>query len=105
MIDKVKIGNIIYAVNEADILKDSDATGTIKYQSCKILIDRSLEKQMKEQVLLHEIIHGMFYYLGMEEEKNNECLVDAIAKGVICLFKDNPKLLELLKGEEHANKR
>jgi hypothetical protein len=56
------------------------------------MIDSSLSDEMKQQVLLHEIIHCVFQLLGMHDEHNDERLVQSLAGVLHQVLKDNPLL-------------
>lgn len=54
----------------------------------EILIDDKLPKHMKEKVLIHELVHAMLFAFG-RYDYDDENLVDAMASGIMTLFKDN----------------
>ncbi len=54
----------------------------------EIIIDNELPKHMKEKVLIHELVHAMLFAFG-RDDYDDENLVDAMASGIMTLFKDN----------------
>ena len=102
MINKVKIGPIVYDVDERD-LSDAEIGGIIRYKSSTISIDTNIRTiESKRQVLLHEILHGIINQGKCEDclvgEKGTEKLIDVLAYGLLGLIQDNPELLEELGG-------
>lgn len=54
----------------------------------EIIIDNELPGHMKEKVLIHELVHAMLFAFG-RYDYDDENLVDAMASGIMTLFKDN----------------
>ena len=50
-------------------------------------------------VLLHEILHGIFYHYLEDYTENEEHLVTQLAKGLYQVLKENPNLINLFKEE------
>jgi hypothetical protein len=105
MLKKIKIFNKIYEIQylKEDFKDENDTTllGQIDKFTNIIKIDAKQPKEEQVSTLLHEILHGITYSLPIElAEKEVICLECAL----MTLFKDNPKLLELLtklnKGED-----
>lgn len=85
-----KIGNIVYSVRfeqPEDMNKVAQdnapertigtAFGRIDYATCEIVLNPTLPNQRKAEVLLHEIIHGLFWESGLDDI-NIEPTVDAM---------------------------
>ena len=45
------------------------------------------------QTLMHEIVHGILFERGLDEQSADEKLVDGLASGIINLIRSNPKLV------------
>jgi hypothetical protein len=93
--EKVKIGGMTYRVTLAEqIHTDQQIDGEIRYASGEITIKdaSTFSQDYKEQVFLHECVHGIFEALGL---KQDEGLTDKIAKGLHMLIKDNPEIFAL----------
>ena len=76
----LKILGIIYQVQEVDyISKENLVLGQIDYINQTIQIDKSLSKEKKTQVLIHEILHGICEELGLDEINDNEQAIQGIA--------------------------
>lgn len=88
----ISILGIPYTIEEVEVVdKNNPSNGLILYQECCIRIDRDLPKEMKNRVLLHEIIHGIFSLLGYEEDAENEQKVQGLATALHLLLKSqNP---------------
>ena len=65
--------------------------GSIDSDSLIIQIEESLSKKVQQQVLIHEVIHGVFEHSGKQEWFENEELVDCIANGIMQVIYDNKK--------------
>lgn len=98
MINSIRIGGIDYEVKIIPDLRDGDKKldGCIRYGDCEILLEETLSSQMKHQVLLHEIVHGIFTTLGRELDEN---AVDAVAHMLLQILRDNPGLAEVINGK------
>jgi hypothetical protein len=95
MINKVKIGNQTYVINEVLCVDKRDSlAGQIKFLESEIRILHDLPHDLKQETVLHEVVHGIenFFDLDLEEEE-----VKQLARGLTMVFKDNPELLEYLK--------
>ena len=94
----VKIGPITYEVKIVErLLGDNDKRldGQIIYSTAIIELDSKLSSAVQQQVLWHEIIHGIVTQSGRQEELS-EGVVDAIAYGVLGVIKDNPEIAGLV---------
>ena len=92
MIDKVKIGGITYAVTRDATLPDTGYAGQIRYQRCQIIIAENVHPVAAQQILWHEIVHGIMQHAGITEQP--ESLVEAISYGVMQVLRDNPGILD-----------
>ncbi len=88
---KVTILGIPYQIEEVDRIKNQSDTvlGMILYTEQKIKIRASLPKELKEQTLIHEIIHGVLENLGEHDLNNNERLVQSLAATVYQIIQSN----------------
>jgi len=74
------------------------------YQSSKAMICINEKQCPSEQfaTLIHECLHGIFYVYGMreiiEEKDDEEYVVNTMASAIISLFRDNPFLMNGIKG-------
>ncbi len=88
----ITILGIPYTIEEVDVVdKYNPYNGLILYNECCIRIDRDLPVEMKNRVLLHEIVHGIFNLLGYTEDAENEQKVQGLATALHLLLKSqNP---------------
>ena len=73
---------------------DGDGThfGQITYSKALIQINSDASPQLQEEALCHEIIHGIFFHLGMDKEAGDEELVQKLANAINQSF--TPKVKE-----------
>jgi hypothetical protein len=98
MIDKVKIGGIVYEVKPEERLQADDRTaliGQIDYESSVIKYDPKLSQQQRMQTLWHEIVHGIFHHNGRDGQ--SEELIDSTAYSIVQVLRDNHVLMDAIK--------
>ncbi len=87
---EVKILGIPYTVEEVESIPETiDTIGVCEVSKQKILIKKSLSKELKKQTLLHEILHALFWSMGEYELGENEKLVQSLATSLYQLFEEN----------------
>lgn len=68
---ELNILGVTYKVMEVDVVdKREFKFGEIDFITNEIRIDRNLPKTLKNQTLMHEILHAIFQLLGMEKEES-----------------------------------
>lgn len=88
LLKKVKIGGIEYKVKEIEGMEEEfDLLGQILYTRGTIKVDADLATDRKEQVLVHEILHGVFFEAGIEEQ--DEDMINRVAIILHQVLKDN----------------
>lgn len=99
----IKIANITYAFHVEDNLTTPEgeaAYGNIKHTDQTILLSSQFpSKQKRDEVLLHEVIHGVIDLYGINNlipEDNGEAVVELLARGMMQVFQDNPDLVKEL---------
>jgi hypothetical protein len=85
----VRIGGKDYDIIKTNLAFTDSLQGQISYGELKIRLEESLPKQNEEEVLLHEIIHGVFNHMCIEQDEE---LVTKLANGLYQVLKDNPSL-------------
>ena len=90
---KVKILGMDYTVKmcgEGE-LSDGDYIGRIVTKKALIRIDKTAETQPQEELLIHEILHGID--LAMDTQIK-ETVIKRLANGFYAVLKDNPHIFE-----------
>lgn len=87
----MKIGGLKYKVELVEGLENRELkpylAGQIDYAKLTISVDEKFPKELRDQVLVHEITHGLLVeagYLDHEEEQ-----ADRISKVLYQILKDN----------------
>lgn len=92
-ITKFKTINILgleYKIEEVEqVDKNQRLFGEIDYVNQIIKVEKDLTTDKKIEVLIHEIIHGIFEALSFEEENKNEHLTQALACSLYQILKSN----------------
>lgn len=82
---KVIICGIVYTVEHVPVIDEGVegiVQGQIHYSQGKILIKDGLPKQIEEEVLMHEMIHGILNHIGKSELAEDETFVQGLANGI-----------------------
>ncbi|WP_123053131.1 hypothetical protein [Clostridium sp. JN-1] len=71
--ESIKIGGIDYRIKLVDICDEGNLNvdGKIVFPTQEIRIKKGLEEQYGENILLHEIIHGIFEFCGWEQDEES----------------------------------
>lgn len=95
----VKIGCFNYEVELADdhiVVGDkANFLGSIDYENLNIKVKKTLPEEMKNQVLMHEIVHGILNHFELTIN-NDEKQVDLIAKGIYDFIVQNKEFINTL---------
>lgn len=98
--EKVKLGYRVYDViklppHEMPISDEGKPLlGEIAYERNTIKLNNDLSDELLYPILIHEIVHGIFYMCG-REEVHDERLCDAVAESLMQIAADNPALFSL----------
>ena len=102
---KIKIGYSDYKIIDND---DENLDGQFIHRDKTITITPFLSSSDRLNILLHEILHGVWLHWGIEEtikDKNaQEAIITSIANGLTTVIRDNPQFLpnlnELAQSED-----
>lgn len=87
---ELRILGLTYRIEEVECVnKISAEKGEINFLTHEIKIDKSMPQDLKEQTLLHEVIHAVFDSLGMYELNDDERTVQSLATALYSTFKEN----------------
>lgn len=82
---KVTICGIPYTVESVSVIDEASegiVQGEIHYSEAKIIIKDNLPKQLGEEVIIHEMVHGILNHIGENELRNNEEFVQRLANAI-----------------------
>ena len=81
----VNICGVPHEIVYKDVI-DEDCEGIIQgkilYSKAKILVKKDLPKQIKKEVIIHEMVHGMLCHMGQNELCGNEEFVQMMANAI-----------------------
>ncbi|MBY6844649.1 hypothetical protein HYI19_07520 [Clostridium botulinum] len=89
--DKVKIGGVTYSIIECNNPSEEEhqVDGMIVHHKQEIRLKNDMDKEYKENIFLHEVIHGIFEYIGFEQD---ESMVIRLSNALHGFVKDNPNI-------------
>jgi hypothetical protein len=89
MIKKIKVGGIYYDVEYKELVSESNAQlGWCRYDKARIEINNTVNEQVQEQTLIHELTHAMFNEAGIDIE-NEEDVVNKLGLILHQVLQDN----------------
>ncbi|PFJ15034.1 ImmA/IrrE family metallo-endopeptidase [Bacillus cereus] len=84
-----KIGGVKYKVVPVKgMAKEHGVLGQIIYDDLVIKIDADLPPDRMEETFVHELLHGIFYEAGYEEQ--DEDMINRVGKVLFQVWRDNP---------------
>lgn len=94
---KIKIGNVDFkiVVEPKQFVDNNTALdGMIDYANSQIRVVGNMSLDYQNQVLCHEIIHGIINQFNVPISKeDNETITEALSKGLHQVLKDNKNIL------------
>ncbi len=88
MPDKINILGVTYKIMEVEVVnKEEPRKGEIDFLTGVIKIDKNMPQEMKEQVLMHEILHAVCDLLGYEKLCFDEKKVQGLATALHQIFR------------------
>lgn len=99
--ERIKIGGIIYHVkNEAVVSRDNhNIDGEVNYSEQIIRLKDVIQGEYREAVFIHEIVHAMFEFCGIEQDEN---IVSRLSNALHMVIKDNPEIFEKAGEQKEA---
>ena len=81
----ITICGIPHVIEELPVVNEEGegvTQGQIIYSEAKIQIKDSLPYEVKQEVLVHEVVHGILQHIGEAELCADERFVQALANGI-----------------------
>lgn len=101
---KIKILGLTYEIEQVDFIsREENLAGQFSEENLKILLRKDLPDQYKEQVLIHELVHGILVTIGSELYED-EKFVTSFANVLHQILTDNPTLISVSSLAEPAPK-
>jgi len=87
-------GHTITVEYQSDLYFTSDCLGRTDYRTYKIILQPSLNtypisQELQEQIFMHEVLHWIFFFLGEDNLRDNENLIDLIANMLVQVDKSS----------------
>ena len=108
-LDKVKVGFAdikIDRVNASFTKNNADCWGQYLSRENRIEIQKEVDGIDYANTLLHEIMHAIVYLSSLnadggalKEDDNEEQVTNTLTNWLMGVFRDNPKLLDIIKRE------
>ena len=91
MLKEIKIGGINYHVQIVERLQDNSEAvwGYTDYKMTTIFIDKDLNSQKQNQVLMHEALHASLHEAGLDDICNDEKIVNPLGNILYQLIEEN----------------
>ena len=86
----INVGSVRYYVIEKPVIEiddDKNYQGCCDYRKTEISILNELSDERKDDVLIHELTHAIFYEAGFEEQ--DEDMINRVAKVLHQVIKNN----------------
>ena len=91
MIDKIKIGKLVYKIKYQEIVDNVLRFGQCDSAKQEILIATKFSVLRQKETLIHEVIHAVLNEYGIE---HNESIPSIMAKVFTEIIIDNKKLIK-----------
>lgn len=100
---KIKIGHESHKCNlvTEDYFKKNGfpiTWGLSSYGRQWVKVSKAIPLRMRQEVLLHEIMHQLFARTGLRHKhrKNEEVIVDTLARELLSVLRDNPVMVKYM---------
>jgi hypothetical protein len=89
MIKTIKIGHVLYTVYPQKRVSDSTQHGSNESKTRAIAYDPKDPLEIQAEVLLHEVIHGLWEYFDMKDKEDEEGCCTKLSAGISSTFSNN----------------
>lgn len=80
---KVNICGLPYKVIECEDAFDADTHfGQVNYKDMEIRINKDMPREIKDETICHEMVHGILVHLGYSDRCNDEQFVQALGNAI-----------------------
>jgi len=90
---RIKILNLTWQIQFVDksTYNASDALGWCDYDQQIISLYDGQSNESISDTFLHEILHAIFYVMGIDPNNDEEKVVSKVSTGLCTVFSNNPK--------------
>lgn len=93
--EKIKIGfadwDLVVESEAPKELEDVHVFGLCHKHKHTIVFYEGYDEVQNRNTILHEVLHAVWYSLGMEEPASEEHVVTALSNGLMMVLRDNPE--------------
>ena len=90
---RIKVLNLSWKINYVDkgISNASESLGWCDYESQTISLFEDQTNESMADTFLHEVLHSVFYAMGIDEKKSDEeTIVQRLSTGLCTVWATNP---------------
>ena len=90
---RIKILNLTWKIKfvDKDVSNASEALGWCDYDNQVICLYEGQSKESLSDTMLHEILHALFFSMGIDPNTDEEKVVTKISAGLCTVWSSNPK--------------
>ncbi len=93
----LRVGPVRFVVGKE---LESNECGSCHVGMQKLNINPEYGPDVQAITVLHESLHAILELHQYNHESANEHMIECLANGIVCLFRDNPWMKELIYGRE-----
>lgn len=93
---ELRIGPHDFSVNQDGWRLAEGFMGYCDLVSMQIVVDPALPPLRMAETYIHEVLHGIWMAMGLEEKTDEETAVRGLALGILSFMRDNPNGFDMV---------
>lgn len=95
---KIKVGPFFFKIKYANLndMNRGDSSGYTVFENRHIYIEKSYDEDLQSEILLHEILHVIWWIAGIKERDDEESIIRMESPLMLGVLRDNPDLVNFL---------
>lgn len=98
--DSFKIGTLTYELRWDKACAPSGYRGIHSGDTLLIMIDPQLPEEQARITVMHECVHAVHKFMGLDDDDKEERYTECTATGLCLMARDNPLLWRWLQGQK-----